>query len=116
MSRFLLLLRDDPSVFATLSPEEMQAIVRKYMVWGDRLRSEGRLVTSDKLRDGEGRVVKGAPAGPVATDGPFVEAKEVVGGFYIIQAKDYAEAIQLVADAPHLAFGSIELRQIEELR
>ena len=115
MSRFLLLLRDDPSTFSSLSPDEMQAIIQKYVAWGDRLRADGRLVASDKLRDGEGRVVWGGASGAVSTDGPFVESKEVVGGFYILRAKDYDEAVRLVADAPHLAFGSIEIRQVEDL-
>ena len=51
----------------------------------------------------------------MSTDGPFVESKEIVGGFYLLTARDYDEALQLVADAPHLAFGSIEIRQVEML-
>ena len=47
MSRFLLLLRDDPAVFSALSPEEMHAIIQKYVAWGQRPRAEGRLTASD---------------------------------------------------------------------
>jgi len=115
MSRFLLLLRDEPSTFAHLSPAEMQAIIQKYIAWGNGLRESGRLIGSDKLTDG-GRVTRQAGEKTMVTDGPFTEAREVVGGFYMIQAKDYDEAMTVVHDCPHLAFGSIEVRQIEELQ
>jgi len=112
MSRFLLLLRDDPSVFANLSPDQMQAIIKRYIAWGQRLREAKRVISSEKLRDGEGRVVARKDDKPLATDGPFAESRELVGGFYLIEARDYDEAVQLVADCPHLEFGSIEIRQI----
>ena len=116
MSRFLLLLRDDPSTFAHLSPAEMQAVIQKYIAWGNGLRDSGRLIGSDKLQQEGGRVARRNGARTVVTDGPFTEAREVVGGFYLIQAKDYDDAMTVVNECPHLAFGSIELRQIEELQ
>ncbi len=49
-------------------------------------------------------------------DGPFAETKEVIGGYFILEAKDYAEAAELSKSCPHLAFGGkIELRQIESM-
>jgi hypothetical protein len=115
MSRFLLLLRDDPSVFASLSPDQMQAIIQRYIAWGQALRAGGRLISSDKLKDGEGRVVRRTDQKPLATDGPFAESRELVGGFYLIEAHDYDDAMRIVADCPHLEFGSIEIRQIHAL-
>ena len=115
MSRFLLLLRDEPSTFAHLSPAEMQAIIQKYIAWGNGLRDGGRLIGSDKLTHSGGRVARQSGARTTITDGPFTEAREVVGGFYMIQAKDYDDAMTVVRDCPHLAFGSIEVREIEEL-
>jgi hypothetical protein len=116
MSRFLLLLRDEPSTFEHLSPAEMQAIIQKYIAWGNGLRDSGRLIGSDKLTGSGGRVARQSGAKTMVTDGPFTEAREVVGGFYMIQAKDYDEAMTIVRDCPHLAFGSIEVRQVEELQ
>ena len=115
MSRFLLLLRDDPSTFAHLSPAEMQAIIQKYIAWGNGLRASGRLITSDKLTGEGGRVARRGDGKPMVTDGPFTEAREVVGGFYMIHAKNYDDAMTVVNECPHLAFGSIEVRQVEEL-
>jgi hypothetical protein len=113
MSRFLVLLRDEPSGFASLSPAEMQAIIEKYIAWGARLRASGHLVLGEKLVDGSGRVARGA--GPVVSDGPYAEAREIVGGAYILQADSYDQAVAIMSDSPHLAFGSIEIREIEEL-
>ncbi len=49
----------DPSVFTSMSPEQMQQAIEKYMAWGQKLRKSGVLVTSDKLTDEPGRVIRG---------------------------------------------------------
>ena len=54
-----VLLHDDPSVFTSMSPEQMQQAIEKYMAWGQKLRKSGVLVTSDKLTDEPGRVIRG---------------------------------------------------------
>ena len=46
-------------------------------------------------------------------DGPYAEAKEVVGGIFVVRAANYDEAIRLASDCPHLAFGRIDVRQID---
>jgi hypothetical protein len=53
-----------------------------------------------------------ASAGKI-TDGPYAEAREVIGGLFILEAADYEEAVALSRDCPHLDFGSIEIREIE---
>ena len=105
MPQFVLLLRDNGSFPTDLSPQEIQAIIERYKAWGEKVRR----LAGEKLRDGEGRVMRKSGL----TDGPFAEAKEVVGGFYIIEAKDYADAARKCQDCPHLDFGSIEIRQVE---
>jgi hypothetical protein len=49
------------------------------------------------------------------TDGPFAETKEVLGGFYLIEARDLNEAIQLASQSPSLRIGSVEVRPIDDL-
>jgi hypothetical protein len=51
----------------------------------------------------------------VVTDGPYVESKELLGGFWLVEAASYDEVVTMVSDSPHLATGSLELRQIEEM-
>lgn len=111
MPRFLVLARDLPESFTALSPEEMQRIIQRYVVWSDGLAAAGRLEAGEKLRDGQGRVLR---EGSV-TDGPFAEVKEVVGGVWILKADDLDHCQALVADSPHLDYGSLEIREIEDL-
>ena len=116
MPEYMLLLHDDPSAWATISPEQMQKAIEKYMAWGARLRTAGVLVASDKLTDEPGRVVWGKNGQLRVTDGPFSEAKEVLGGYYTIKAASYDGAVEQVRDCPHLEYGgTIEIRQVDEM-
>jgi hypothetical protein len=118
MPRYLLVARDSgdwSQLAGAASPAEIQAIIAKYRAWSERVAAQGKLLTGEKLRDGEGRVLKGQGKSTKVLDGPHSESKEVIGGFWILQADDYEEAVQLVSDSPHLQFGSLELRAIEEM-
>jgi hypothetical protein len=115
MPRFLVLARDDNSAFSRLSPAEMEAVIHKYIAWSESLRRNGSLVASDKLKDGEGRVLGKSGGREVVNDGPFSEVKEIVGGYWILQADGYDAVKKLCAASPHLDFGTLEIRQIEEL-
>jgi hypothetical protein len=114
MPKFMLLLHDDPSAFEALSPEQMQAVIEKYMAWGNKLRDAGLLSASNKLADEPGKVIRGRNGQIRVTDGPYSETKEVLGGYYIIEAADYAQAIERSRDCPHLEYGgTIEVRQVD---
>ena len=116
MPKYMLLLHDDPSVFATVSPEQMQQIIEKYMAWGKKLSHAGVLVGSDKLTDEPGRVMRGRNGQVRVTDGPYSESKEVLGGYYTIEAASYEQAMDRARDSPHLAYGgTIEVRQIDDM-
>lgn len=112
MAKFLYLLRNDGACLSnSMSPEDMQGTVEKYMAWVASLEPGGRLVAAEKLRDQEGRVLRKGQG--VVKDGPFSETREVVGGFWIVQAKDYDEAVTLAAGLPW-GDGTLEVRQIQE--
>jgi len=114
MSKFLLIPRDNPKDFSSFSPEDMQQVIEKYVAWGRKVGEAGKLIDSNKLKDGEGRVLRDNGGKTSVTDGPFSETKEVVGGYWIIEANDYDEAVSLVEDHPHLEHGtSLEIREIE---
>ncbi len=114
MSHFLLLLHGDPTRWQAMPPGDRQAAFTKYMAWGNTARQKGFLVGSNKLVDDAGKVLRGPK--PVATDGPYSETKEVLGGYYLIEAASYEEAVQRALDHPHLQFdGTIEVRQVEVL-
>ncbi len=114
MAKFMVLARDTGE-YAGASPEEIQAIIQRYIDWSDGLRRDGRMVGGEKLGDGEGRVVRRDAGSLVVTDGPYVESKEVLGGFWIVEADDYDEAVRLVSRSPHFDFGTLEIRRVEEM-
>lgn len=116
MDSYLLLLREDPSQYAALSPAEMGEIIERYRAWTEALAAQGRLVGGQKLADEGGKRLRAGAAGqgPIVTDGPYIESKDVIGGTFIVRAASYDEAIALVADCPHLGGDNvIELRRIE---
>jgi len=113
MAQFLAVLYGDPTRFQGMSPSERQTLFAKYMNWGVKAREQGFLVGSNKLVDDAGKVLRRKP---VATDGPYSETKEVLGGYYLIEATNYDEAVKRFLDHPHLENGgTIEVRQVEVL-
>lgn len=115
MAQYVLLLRDNGSFPTDMSGEEMQAIIRRYKAWSDGLRAEGRFKGGEKLKDREGRLMRRASSGVSVTDGPFAEAKEIIGGFFLIEAASYEDAVKRANDCPHLDFGTIEVREIDQI-
>ncbi len=107
MSQFMLLLYDNPANWEKLSPEEMQKAIEKYMAWTKKS------VDSKRLAGDVGRVIRSQGGRPRATDGPYSETKEVLGGYYTIEATNYDEAVKRSLDHPHLEYGgTIEVRQV----
>jgi len=115
MAKYTLMLRESGRAFANLSPSEMQAIFARYGAWSDGLRKAGTLGPSEKLTDGAGRVIRRTNGKVMVTDGPFTEGKEVLGGFFTIEAASYDSEIEIANTCPHLDFGSIEVREVEAM-
>jgi hypothetical protein len=113
MYDFLLLLRENPQTFKGLSANEMQAIIERYGAWAERLGRDGKLKGGEKLKDTGGKVLRAGAQGAVVSDGPYAEVKDVVSGYFVISAADWAEAQSIAASCPHMSYGWIELREIE---
>ena len=97
-----------------LSPEHMQEHMGKWMAWIEKLTKANKYVAGEPLLPG-GKLVSGVK-GKSVTDGPYTEGKEVVGGFFIINAKDIDEAVELSKDCPDLEHGSkVQVRQIMKI-
>ena len=110
MSQFMLLLYDEPSIWKTLSPEEAQKTMERYMAWAKQPYNK----LSKRLAPDLGKVLRTKDGAKRATDGPYSETKEVCGGFYMIEAADYDEAVKISLTHPHLDFGTIEVRKLWE--
>ena len=109
MPQYLLLLYNDPSSIRNLSPEEMQKALEKYSGWMQKsITKDGKRLAGDA-----GRVIRPHAGKPRVTDGPYSETKEALGGFYVIEAASYDEAVQHALGHPHLEYnGTIEVRHV----
>jgi len=97
-----------------LSPEEIQNVMNQWRNWFERLTQEGKVKGGHPLEP-EGKVVSGKK-GRVVADGPFAEAKEAIGGYFMLQVDTMDEALAIAQQCPALDYGAIvEVRQIAEV-
>jgi hypothetical protein len=109
MPKYMLLLYDNPQKWGAFSPDEMQKAIEKYFAWTKKPFT----VDSKRLADDPGRVVRSDGGKARATDGPYSETKEVLGGYYTIDAPSYDEAVKLALEHPHVEYGgTVEVRQV----
>lgn len=113
MARFMLFLRGGEQSLESYSPEDFQRLIQPYIDWSNKLRAEGKHLGGDELDNG-GKVVR-LRDGQVTVDGPFTETKESIGGYFMIQAADEEEAVQIASGCPILGRGGfVEVRAIVE--
>jgi hypothetical protein len=112
MAKFLFVYRGAGDAMAKLTPEEQQQHMQKWEKWIGEAMQKGWMLNPGDALTPEGCVVN---AKKVVTDGPFVEAKEIVGGFSIVQTDSLQDAAQLAKGCPGLlAGGSVEVRRLAE--
>ena len=111
MAKFLFVYRNSSESYGALSPEEMQQMLQKWTAWiSEGLRQGWMLDAGDGLKP-EGRVVN---AKKVVSDGPFIEVKEIVGGYSVVQAETADAAAELAKGCPiFLRGGSVEVRPMQ---
>jgi hypothetical protein len=110
---FLFVYRSEPFDPSKVSPEQMQQSMDHWTRWINQGFTEGWLLDAGDALLPEGRVVDRKQA---VTDGPFVESKEVVGGYSVIKAASFDEAIKYAKTCPNvLEGGSLEIRQMAGL-
>lgn len=108
MSEFVYLYRGGE---ADRSPERMQQIMQKWLTWMKDLGEKGHLKDPGHPLDRTGKLVKGASK--TITDGPFAEAKDIVGGYSLIEARDLDQAVQVSLGCPIFEVGGlVEVRPV----
>lgn len=108
MKEFMMIFRSEKMVERP-TPEEMQAQVKIWQDWIGGIAAQGKFVATNALGM-EGKVVKGSE---VITDGPYMETKEMVGGYIIVKANDMNDALELSKGCPTLAIGgTVEVRDV----
>jgi hypothetical protein len=112
------MLHQAPNYNVDLPREKMLEMTRRYMAWADSLRQKDQMVGGEKLAAHGGRQFRVKDGKTVVSDGPYAEAKDVVGGYFVIEAKDLAEAEAIVRDCPHFSLSPAnwaELRPIDDM-
>ena len=113
MKVYLLIFRSDFNSIPKGSPEEMQAITKKWMDWIGGIAAQNKLVNRGNRLSSSGKIVK---PNNVVTDGPYSEIKESVGGYSIIKTDSYGEAVEIAKGCPILTLGgNVEIREMDQL-
>ena len=109
MAEYLILIFEDESAYATATPDVFQQVMDAHNRFAEQVPAKGGKIV-------EGRALQPTPTattirGDVVTDGPFIETKEAVGGYYLIEARDLDHALDLAKLCP-ARFGGVEVRPI----
>jgi hypothetical protein len=113
--QYLCLIYEDEKAWQTMPPAESEKILGEYHAYTEAIGKSGHLVGGNALQPTHTATTVRVRQGKVATtDGPFAETKEQLGGYYLVQARDLNEAIQLAARIPGARFGSVEVRPVME--
>ncbi len=113
--RYLCLVYIDETKLDALSRGEAAALQDECLAYRDDLRTEGYFVASEALQPVETATTIRMRLGKLAlSDGPFAETKEQLGGFYVVDARDLNEAIQVASRIPPARLGSVEIRPIRD--
>jgi len=114
--QYLLLIYQNEAEMAKADPATMQAMHDEYRIFTQSIIQSGHFKGGDALeRTATATTVRVRNGKLSVTDGPFAETKEQLAGFYMIDAKDLNEAIQLASRIPPARIGSIEVRPTREL-
>ncbi len=110
MKKFILLLHDELEKERGYSPEEMQQLVQEHMNWVEKLTNEGTFLGGDGLVP-DGMTIQGKDV--LVKDGPYAESKEIIGGYYLLQANSLEEVTEIAKECPCHHWGGVtEIRPI----
>lgn len=111
MAQFMYLFRGEPAPKWTASPEQMQQVMKKWMGWMDALKTEGHMQKGGERLDRSGKVVRSRAK--TVSDGPYIEVKDAIQGYVMVEAQDMNQAVELAKGCPIFDDdGSVEIRPI----
>ena len=113
--KYICLIYDEESKLGAMSKEEGDAFMGEYFSFTEDIRTSGNMIVGEALHPVETATTVRMRNGKLSTtDGPFAETKEQLGGFYLVNARDLNEAIQIAARIPSARIGSVEVRPVME--
>jgi hypothetical protein len=113
--KYLCLIYDEEKKMHTMSKSEGDAMMGEYFAFTEGIKKSGHYLGGNALQAVRTATTVRVRNGKVSsTDGPFAETQEQLGGYYLIEAKDLNDAIQVASKIPSSRIGSIEVRPIME--
>ena len=114
--RYLCLIHFDEQALAAMPEPQLNALNAAHLRFNDELRQSGRFIAAEALdAPATARVLRLRDGKPVVTDGPFAETKEMIAGFYLIDAEDLDAAARFAAQLPVAPLATIEVRPARQL-
>ena len=111
--KYLCLIYDEEKKLGSMPKSESDAFMSEYFAFTEGIQKSGHYVAGEALQSISTATTVRIRNGKVsATDGPFAETKEQLGGFYLINARDLNDAIQVASKIPSARLGSIEVRPV----
>jgi hypothetical protein len=113
--KYMLLLVSDPADEPTPDSETFEPYMGEWYAYSQALAEAGAMVSGEALQGTDtASTVQVRDGKRIVTDGPFIESKEVIGGFYVIDVANLDEALEWAARIPNAHFGTIEVRPVME--
>jgi hypothetical protein len=115
LMKFLLVLHNNPAVLEALGEEDQQKLMNGHSAFIETVQKSGELVVTQALGDpSQSAVVRVRNGVPVITDGPYLEAKEFLGGYYLVDVADRERALELAGQIPDASIDQlgVEVRPI----
>jgi hypothetical protein len=109
--QYMLLIVEPRGQRRTRTPEEGRAVYGQMLAYTESLKARGVLLESNSLRENSARL-KVRDGRRSVTDGPFAEAKELVGGFFLLDCPSREQALGYAAECPAAAWAAIEVREV----
>ena len=114
--KYLCLLYADETGYPRLPKAEADQWMARFAAFTDEIKKSGHFVASNRLQPTHAATTVRVRDGKLsATDGPFMETKEQLGGYYLIEARDLNDAIQVAGKIPGALYGSVEVRPIRDM-
>ena len=114
--RYICLIYNSTDTDGTLTPDETNELIKAHFAFDEELLRDGIMIHSDALETPDKATVLRVRNNTLsATDGPYVETKEYLAGFYVIEAPDVATAREIAGRIPSARFGAVELRPVRIL-
>ncbi len=114
--KYLCIAFQDPEKLAAYSDDEFAQIMERVGFYLEELREHGNYLDASRLQPAsDGAVIRVRAGSMTVTDGPFIETREQIAGYYLIEDNDLNDAIRIASHSPSAHLGTVEVRPLKEL-